>query len=194
MGSSYTTTLQEDEILQIEEDTGFTRKQIVRLHHRFTILDQNGDGLVCTEDFLKIPKLAVNPLATRLIYLFCNSEDDTFESHSVNFTQFVRILSKFRPNNEEKKRKEEHNSRLEKLRFVFKLYDLENNDKISKPELTNVLHMMLGSNVPDDQLADIADRTFSEVDADHDGFISFDEYVKAMHAVDLDQMSVHFLG
>jgi len=198
MGSN-TSTLPEEEILQIEEDTGFTRNQIIRLHHRFTSLDRNGDGFLCEADFLKIPKVATNPLAHRIIYVFCNqnaSIDDTFDSEPVNFRQFINTLSIFRPasHGTENKGTHQHNSRLHKLRFVFKLYDLENNDQISKDELIKVLHTLIGSNVSQEQLERIADQTFAEVDSNRSGFISFDEFVQAMHAVDLDQLSIHFLG
>lgn len=45
------------------------------------------------------------------------------------------------------------------------------------------------------QLGSIADRTILEADLDHDGTISFDEFVKVMEKVDVEQkMSIRFLN
>ena len=58
------------------------------------------------------------------------------------------------------------------------MYDLDNDGKISKDELLVVLQMMVGSNITEEQLGSIADRTISEADQDHDGQIGFEDFVK----------------
>lgn len=78
---------------------------------------------------------------------------------------------------------------------AFKMYDLNGDNRISRDELLAVLHMMVGSNISEDQLGSIADRTMLEADEDSDGMISFDEFVKIMEKVDVEQkMSIRFLN
>jgi len=195
MGSRASTSLQEEEISQIQEETGFSPKQIIRLYSRFTSLDKNGNGHLMKEDFMRIPELAINPLASRIINLFCSQSDDPDQAanETVNFRQFMKTLARFRP--VKVKGKNELNSRVEKLRFAFNMYDLDNDEKISRSELLNVLHMMVGANISEEQLGSIADRTIMEADEDQDGAISFEEFVKVMEKVDVEQkMSIRFLN
>jgi calcineurin B family protein 1 len=197
MGSRASTSLQQEEIQQIQKETGFSSKQIIRLYSRFTSLDKNGNGFLLKEDFMRIPELAINPLAPRIINLFCSlsREDnpDQSASETVNFRQFMSTLARFRP--VKPKGNNELNNRMEKLKSAFNMYDLDNDDKISRSELLNVLHMMVGANISEEQLGSIADRTIMEADEDQDGAISFEEFVKVMEKVDVEQkMSIRFLN
>ncbi|VTJ55687.1 Hypothetical predicted protein, partial [Marmota monax] len=77
---------------------------------------------------------------------------------------------------------------------AFRLYDLDKDDKISRDELLQVLRMMVGVNISDEQLGSIADRTIQEADQDGDSAISFTEFVKVLEKVDVEQkMSIRFL-
>lgn len=130
----------------------------------------------------------------------------------VNFKQFMRVLARFRPIKKNKENK--LNSREEKLRCelikkyiyiyritnqylsdAFKMYDLDDDDLISKNELLAILHMMVGANISDEQLTSIAERTISEADEDGDQMISFEEFCKALQRTDVEQkMSIRFLN
>ncbi|MBW01045.1 Calcineurin B homologous protein 1, partial [Eschrichtius robustus] len=60
--------------------------------------------------------------------------------------------------------------------------------------LPEVLRMMVGVNISDEQLGSIADRTIQEADQDGDSAISFTEFVKVLEKVDVEQkMSIRFL-
>ncbi|KPP64093.1 hypothetical protein Z043_117599 [Scleropages formosus] len=100
----------------------------------------------------------------------------------VDFHTFVRILAHFRPLDKNRPKKanmqEPVNSRTSKLRFAFQLYDQDNDGKISRNELLQVLRTMLEMQVTDEQLESIADRTIQEADLDGDNAISFDEFRK----------------
>lgn len=86
------------------------------------------------------------------------------------------------------------NNREEKLRFAFKMYDLDDDDRITRGELLAVLHMMVGANISSDQLASIADRTILEADRDGDKSISFEEFRKILERTDVEEkMSIRFL-
>ena len=46
------------------------------------------------------------------------------------------------------------------LSVAFKMYDLDGDDKISRDELLNVLHMMVGANISDEQVCLMSIRLF----------------------------------
>ncbi|XP_064621843.1 calcineurin B homologous protein 1-like [Lineus longissimus] len=191
MGSKSSIMLQDEEIEAIQNETGFSRNQIVRLYSRYTSLDKGRNGFLSREDFLRIPELAINPLGDRIVHAFFQENND-----DVNFKQFMRVLARFRPiKSRDKDIVSPLNSREEKLRFAFKMYDLDGDNKIAREELLAVLHMMVGANISEEQLGSIADRTIAEADEDNDNMISFEEFTKAMDRVDVEQkMSIRFLN
>ncbi|CAH2016831.1 unnamed protein product [Acanthoscelides obtectus] len=197
MGNRSSLLLREEEIAQIQQETGFTPNQIERLYSRFTSLDRGDCGTLSRDDFLRIPELAINPLGERIVNSFF--QGDEFADR-VNFRQFMHVLAHFRPIKRNKENK--LNSREEKLRcknfiilFAFKMYDLDNDDMISKDELLAILHMMVGTNISEEQLISIAERTILEADEDGDQMISFEEFCKALQRTDVEQkMSIRFLN
>ena len=54
MGNSRSTLqLQQEEIDEITDETGFTKQQIERLYARFSSLDKQSHGYLTREDFLR---------------------------------------------------------------------------------------------------------------------------------------------
>ena len=162
--------------------------QIERLYSRFTSLDKGDNGTLGREDFQRIPELAINPLGERIVEAFFAENYD----ERINFRQFMRVLARFRPI--KKNRETKLNSREDKLRFAFKMYDLDGDEKINRAELLSVLHMMVGSNISTEQLANIADRTIMEADKNGDQCITFDEFCSTLERTDVEEkMSIRFL-
>ncbi|KAL3083198.1 hypothetical protein niasHS_011000 [Heterodera schachtii] len=195
MGNSSTSLmLQEEEVVGIAKETGFSRNQIVRLYSRFLSLDRQGRGYLDRDDFQRIPELAINPLGDRIVDAFFSEFGDSgAKVELINFRQFVKVLAHFRPLS--KSKPNTVNSREEKLKFAFSMYDLNKNGYITRDEFKIILNMMVGTNITADQLDSIADRTITEADADKDGKISFEEFCKAMERTDVDQkMSIRFLN
>lgn len=93
----------------------------------------------------------------------------------VDFQEFVSGLSAF----------SSKGNKEEKLRFAFKVYDIDRDGYISNGELFIVLKMMVGSNLKDQQLQQIVDKTIMEADLDHDGKISFEEFTKMVENTDV---------
>ena len=67
----------------------------------------------------------------------------------VNFKQFVTALSAFT----------DRASSEEKTRFAFKIYDITNDGFVSSDELFQVLKMMVGTVLTDEQLHPIVAKT-----------------------------------
>ncbi|XP_053177542.1 calcineurin B homologous protein 2 [Scomber japonicus] len=174
---------------ELIEETGFSVAHILRLHERFESLDKNETGELRPEDLETVRELDMNPIGDRIVNAFFPPGRDTLD-----FPSFVRILAHFRPSDTNRPKdatQEPANSRTGKLRFVFQLYDLDKDGKISRFELLQVLRAMLGLQVTEEQLQSIAERAIQEADMDSDDAISFDEFKKSLEKVDIEhKMSI----
>jgi serine/threonine-protein phosphatase 2B regulatory subunit len=93
----------------------------------------------------------------------------------VDFQEFVSGLSAF----------SSKGNKEQKLRFAFKVYDIDRDGYISNGELFIVLKMMVGNNLKDQQLQQIVDKTIMEADLDNDGKISFEEFQRIVQNTDV---------
>ena len=119
---------------------------------------------------------------------------DADNSGEVDFTEFITGMATFssQANTESK------------LRFAFKIYDIDNDGfisngelfqvRLSPPTLTNsnnsfwqILRTMVGKNLKESQLQQIVDKTMRSVDADKDGKINFDEFCAIIFKNKIDQ-------
>lgn len=114
MGSRASLNLRDEELDDIQKETGFSQNQIIRLFTRFTSLDKEENGFLTRDSFLRIPELAINPLADRIVESFFERGHE-----HVNFRQFMRILAIFRPTST-KTQDNAINGRSKKLEFVFR--------------------------------------------------------------------------
>lgn len=94
----------------------------------------------------------------------------------VDFQEFVTGLSAF----------SSKGNKQEKLRFAFRVYDIDRDGYISNGELFIVLKMMVGNNLKDIQLQQIVDKTIMEADKDGDGKISFEEFTHMVESTDVN--------
>ncbi|EPY42954.1 protein phosphatase 3, regulatory subunit, partial [Angomonas deanei] len=154
-------TLSREELAQLRTSTSLTETQLQRLYKRFRTFDKKGTGVILKENLGCVPALASNPLVDRVLAVM-TSEGQT----GVRFADFAKAVSVL----------DSHAGREEKLRFTFKMYDMDNDGKISNKDLYETLRIMVGVNLTGVQLQQIVDKTFIEVDADRDGFINFEEF------------------
>uniref|UniRef100_A0A915Q543 EF-hand domain-containing protein n=1 Tax=Setaria digitata TaxID=48799 RepID=A0A915Q543_9BILA len=183
--------LPEEEIADIQRETGFKKRQIVRLYTRFLSLDKEGRGYVDRDDFFTIPELVANPLGDRIIDAFFAEKEES--EKQLTFREFIRVMAHFRPCSATTENAA-INSRTEKLKFAFAMYDLNKNGYITKNEFKVILNMMIGSNITSEQLESITDRTITEGDYEKNGKISFEEFARAMDGINVEQlMSIRFL-
>jgi len=155
---------------EMVNSSNFNAEEIQRLYKRFLKLDSDHSGSVDREEFLAVPQIANNPLASRMIAIF-----DEDGGGDVDFKEFIKGLSAFSGKG----------SKREKLEFAFKVYDMDRDNLISNGELFLVLKMMVGNNLKDNQLQQIVDKTIMEADSDLDGKISFDEFLVLVENTDV---------
>jgi len=161
--TSQNLNLTEQEIEAMKSESNFTEDELKKLHRRFKKLDKDNSGTLTIDEFMSVPELAVNPLLERILQIFDENKDN-----EIQFTEFINALSTFSKGDQESK-----------LRFAFRVYDIDNDGQISNGELFQVLKMMVGKNLNDIQLQQIVDKTIIEGDKNGDGKISYEEF-KAM--------------
>lgn len=142
-------------------------EEIDRLAKRFMKLDTDNSGAIDKDEFLAIPGIGQNPLARRVVDIF-----DENKGGDIDFKEFVTGLSVF----------SSAGSVDDKLKFLFKVYDIDNDGYISNGELFIVLRLMVADSLTDVQLQELVDRTIMEGDSDGDGRLSFAEFKKIIES------------
>ncbi|EGV59966.1 Calcineurin subunit B [Yamadazyma tenuis] len=160
MGANSSTLLD-----SLMEGTSFDKTEIDRLRKRFMKLDKDGSGAIEKNEFLAIPGISSNPLASRLMDVF-----DEDGSGTIDFQEFIAGLSVFSGKT----------SKADKLKFAFKIYDIDRDGYIGNGELFAVMKMMVGKNLQDEDLQQIVDKTMMEADGDGDGQLNFEEFRRAV--------------
>jgi serine/threonine-protein phosphatase 2B regulatory subunit len=145
------------------------------LYKKFLTLDKDASGSVSLDEFLKIPQLAANPLLARIVRLFDKDGND-----EVEFNEFIGALATFHSGTSQ-----------DKLKFVFKIYDIDGDGFISNGELFKVLKMMVGDNLNDVQLQQLVDKTIIKADTDNDGKVSFDEFLAIVDNKSSDKLKLN---
>jgi len=164
MGNLTSQTLSEEQLNELQKGTNFSPNEIKKLYAGFKKIDLNGDGMLTKEEFYSIPAIERNPLADRVFGVF-----DTQKNNKVDFKSFLSALSVFNAINKQ-----------EKIDFIFKIYDIDNDGYISNGELFTVLKGMVGENLNDVQLQQVVDKTILFADKDGDGKLSKEEFNEVM--------------
>merc|ERR1711962_607208 len=157
-------------LMATEMATNFDPEEIKRLGKRFKKLDLDNSGSLSVDEFMSLPELQQNPLVQRVIDIF--DEDGNGE---VDFKEFIQGVSQFSVKGD----------KSSKLKFAFRIYDMDRDGFISNGELFQVLKMMVGSNLKDTQLQQIVDKTIQIHDRDGDGKISFEEFCAVIGNTDV---------
>jgi len=161
--------------LPVEMCANFDAEEIKRLGKRFKKLDLDNSGSLSVDEFMSLPELQQNPLVQRVIEIF---DDDG--NGEVDFKEFIQGVSQFSVKGDKDT----------KLKFAFRIYDMDNDGYISNGELFQVLKMMVGNNLKDTQLQQIVDKTILFADKDDDGKISFEEFSEIVGNTDVHKKMV----
>ncbi|KAJ5674779.1 Calcineurin subunit B [Penicillium maclennaniae] len=177
----------------IVSTSNFDRDEVDRLRKRFMKLDKDASGTIDRDEFLSCRR----SLPTRLpLGSFIRRSQGAYRGTKINvgflfrmiaifdedgggdvdFQEFVTGLSAF----------SSKGNKQEKLRFAFRVYDIDRDGYISNGELFIVLKMMVGNNLKDIQLQQIVDKTIMEADQDGDGKISFEEFTHMVESTDVN--------
>lgn len=164
-----------EQSILMEMSSTFDTDEIKRLGKRFKKLDIDRSGSLSVEEFMSLPELQQNPLVKRVIEIF-----DEDQNGEVDFKEFILGVSQFSVKGDKRS----------KLRFAFRIYDVDNDGFISNGELFQVLKIMVGNNLKDSQLQQIVDKTILYADKDGDGKISFAEFCCVVGNTDIHEKMV----
>ncbi|CAI2353782.1 unnamed protein product [Caenorhabditis sp. 36 PRJEB53466] len=150
-----------DASLPMEMCSNFDAYELRRLTRRFKKLDVDGSGSLSVEEFMSLPELQQNPLVQRVIDIFDEDGNGSVKG-----------------------------DKNTKLKFAFRIYDMDRDGFISNGELFQVLKMMVGNNLKDSQLQQIVDKTILFHDKDGDGKISFQEFCDVVEHTEVHKKMV----
>lgn len=169
MGNSGS-TLSPGEQQELLQAANFSERDIRKLYRRFRALDTNQNGELDPHELFDVPDIADNPLVKRVIDIF-----DTNSDGKVSFIEFLVGLAKLTVGTDES----------QKTKFAFDVYDVNKDGYISNGELFSVMKMMVGTNLNDQQLQQLVDRTIVQADKDGDGRISYEEFAEMVQHIDI---------
>ncbi|KAM4707994.1 calcineurin B homologous protein 3 [Discoglossus pictus] len=206
MGSSQSRSL---EIRELVQKTGFTAEQIEHLQKRFNYL--SGDQpTIRRRHFESISDLDLNPIRSKIISAFFDRRNLRKGSggfvEEINFEEFLTTMSYFRPLGENSDEESVSTCRKDKLRFLFNMYDSDNDSKITLDEYRQVVQELLSGNpnieketarsIADGAMLEAASICVGQMEPDqvYEG-ITFEDFLKIWEGIDIEtKMHVRFLN
>ena len=180
--------LKPDEVAEYEAIASkkFTNKEIQALYEQFvqisTLEEGKGPDLINERQFhLAMGFKTQSFILKRMFEVFDENGDGV-----ITFSEFLKGLSALSVNA----------SQPEKLRFSFRLYDVNKDGRISRSELKAMLAGSVSAfpyKFSEKELDALVDHTFAETDLDRNDYISFEEYsaVIVSHPLMLEQFTVN---
>jgi len=148
----------------------FSKVEIEGLHRRFTAFDNDNVGYITGEEFSMQPEFDANPLRD-LIMVALEVKDRDW----MDFNTFVEKMSVFNI----------YGSVEEKMKFIYKMTDVNQDGKVDKGDFEVFLMLICGPELSDEEVVLIMEKTFAHVDTDDDLVIDYDEFTKIVGRTDV---------
>ncbi len=156
---------------EIKASTGFTEREIKYLHQKFQSLDPV-KGEITTLAFLRLPQLNM-PLVSRMLRALKLSS-----LRSMDFKQFTKALGVFHIKAPAE----------EKLDFLFRLYDGDRDNLISREDLAKTLSIISGES--DATLIEFAvSKTFEELGDGEQSHLTRQDFGRGLTGVDVIKLT-----
>jgi len=140
--------------------TNFSPDEIRRLSKRFSKLDTDKSGGISLDEIMALPELKSNPLVKRVYNIMdkdSNGNVDLKEFLTV-FNQVVEPVLKTSSGRFTARNNEFYETRL---RFAFKIYDVDGDGYISRDDLFQAIKIMVGKNsLSEVQIWQMVNRTW----------------------------------
>ncbi|XP_038632476.1 calcium and integrin-binding family member 3 [Scyliorhinus canicula] len=153
-----------------QDCTFFTRKEILRLFHRYRDLapqlvplnyKDNPDVKIPYELIGSMPELKDNPFRQRIAEVF--SEDSEGNMTLDDFLDMFSALSEMAP-------------RDLKACYAFKIYDFNNDNFICKSDLEKTLIKLTRNELTPEEVRLVCEKVLDESDLDNDGKLSLEDF------------------
>lgn len=135
-----------------------TEVEIEQLFRRFTSLDRSKRGCLAQSDLELIPELSMNPLGSRIISLFTKNDSQP----QITFRSFASTLSSFSKSATAQQRKQ----------AIFDIVDVDGDGKISRVDVMHLLKLLVGTNLNDDDLDQLASDALAGESIDSSSILS----------------------
>jgi Ca2+-binding EF-hand superfamily protein len=173
--------LDQEQIELLRMMTPYSEKELYKLAHRFLALDADGSNFVSHAEVAEMAEIAASPWSSRIMYLL---GIDAASNKHMSFMDFSARLAVF----------SERCPKSAKIKFLFQLYDFDEDGFIGKEDLTMALSRTVAdAGVADYEslLQDIVERTFQEVDTAHHDQLDLKEFASLIGNTDV-QSNVRF--
>ncbi|XP_048475362.1 calcium and integrin-binding family member 2-like [Rhincodon typus] len=153
-----------------QDCTVFTRKEILRLYHRYHSLapeivpchfNDCADIKLPLELINEMPELKENPFHQKVLQVF--SEDKQNNMSFNDFLNMFSILSDLTPQHL-------------KAHYAFKVYDFNSDDFICQSDVEVMLAKLTGDELSDEEVQLVCNKVMEEGDLDGDGKLSFTDF------------------
>ncbi|XP_075469120.1 calcium and integrin-binding family member 3-like isoform X3 [Ascaphus truei] len=154
-----------------QDCTFFTRKEILRLFHRYRDLapqlvpddyTNKPDVRIPYELIGSMPEFKDNPFRQRIAEVF--SEDGEGNMTLDDFLDMFSVLSEMAP-------------RDLKAYYAFKMYDFNNDDYICKSDLEKTLNKLTRNELTSEEVCLVCEKVIDEADVDNDGKLSLEDFL-----------------
>ena len=146
--------------------SGLTEEQKAELKEAFSLFDRDGDGTITVKE-LQVVMRSIGQSTNEAEIRDMINEVDPENEGEVDFDGFMELMAK----------KMKEGELDEELVEAFKTFDKGNKGYYTLEELKEVMHHY-GEKLSDDELKIM----FDEIDIDHDGQITFEDFVLMMMA------------
>ncbi|CAF1055820.1 unnamed protein product [Rotaria sp. Silwood1] len=147
--------------------TKLSSHQIQELHDAFNLFDRDKSGTISSSEIKQI-LIALNFKPTDSLLRKVMKEMDSNGNGTIEFEEFVKVMGSIY----------ERKFTEDEMRRAFKCFDTDQSGYITIDELRQVLHQ-LNQNISEQRIVD----ALNQIDIDHDGKISFEEFVQLFHEV-----------
>lgn len=158
----------EEEIDDLLESTVFTYHEIELLYERFKILDRGNRGYITFNDLIMLPEFHSNPLSG----LILNAIEEKHRYENMTFLYFLEFLQIFNKKTEKR----------ERIRFMFKVIDINKDGKICVKILKRLFQILYGEQADEVECDVQVRRVLNAYDQGNKGFIGFKDFVRFYNA------------
>ncbi|CAM4934006.1 unnamed protein product [Rotaria socialis] len=142
------------------EQPKLSSQRVQELRDAFNLFDRDKSGTISSSELHQILS-ALNFKPTDSLVRKVMKEMDIDGNGTIEFNEFAKVMGRIY----------ERKFTNDEMHRAFKCFDADDSGYITRDELREVLHQM-NQNVSEERIAD----ALSQIDTDHDGKISFEEF------------------